>query len=101
MCLHLFLPMCHGRPGSVTIASIQPAGASSATPICQTCLCTRKLGTPKSTEDTLRCFREPSMPAPQPTGPRLSETPFDAKTALPLEQSLASRQGWSGRKDSD
>lgn len=42
-----------------------------------------------------------TISAPYPTGPRLSETPSDARTALPLEKSLASGQGWKGRKDSD
>lgn len=61
--------------GSVTIAGFQPAGASPATPICQTCLCTRELGTPTSTEDTManrlrdngptgRSFGPVSVPAP-------------------------------------
>lgn len=65
----------------------------------QTCFCTRELGIPVSTrssisEDTManqlrdngptvRCFREPSsMPAPQPTGSRLSEAPcLDSSTS--------------------
>lgn len=75
MCLRFCLLMCHGRPGR------EYHHSNSYMPDMPI---PRELGILTSTEgtmasrlrdngSTLRCFRRLSMPAPQATGPRLSE----------------------------